>query len=230
MAEQQGKYITEKKVDTGVSGFTPCPDILVKKYSHTTALIWGKIWRHCQMQEEVCRASIQRLATELNLTEDTISKHIKLLEDGKYIKDLTPERRNRPHEYVDTEKIRLKIQLMMEESTTENLGSDYLKNRHEESTTTTTNLFSVYESNIGPITTMIADSLQDAEKTYPVQWIVEAIKLSVENNKRNWRYCETILDRWKRDGKDNGKNKPKQSPQSSPAIPDLGDLEARYGI
>lgn len=95
--------------------------------------------------------------------------------------------------------------------------------------TTSLNLYRVYEENIGPITSMIADSLDDAGKTYPLQWIVDSIKLAVENNKRNWRYCEAILKRWNTDGKDDGKKAPKVTPPPS-HIPDMGDLEARYGI
>lgn len=195
---------TTKQIEATISKFTPCPDALVEKYSHTTALVWGKIWRYCQMKDEVCNASILRLAKELGLTDDTIQKHIKLLEGEKYIKDLTPDLRNKPHTYIDTGKLRLKITLFMEEdeSATENLGSDYQKNRHEESTN---NIFPVYESNIGPLTPIIADKLQDAEKAYPFEWLVDAISLAVENNKRNWRYCETILERWMESGKDSGK-------------------------
>jgi DnaD/phage-associated family protein len=70
-----------------------------------------------------------------------------------------------------------------------------------------TNIFELYESNIGPLTPMIADSLGDAEKLYDEQWIADAIRLAVEHNKRNWKYCEAILKRWKEEGKDEGKKK-----------------------
>jgi DnaD/phage-associated family protein len=217
----------DKQIGATVSKFTPCPDALVEKYSHTTALVWGKIWRYCQMKDEKCNAAIQRLAKELGLSDDTIGKHIKVLEKGGYIKDLTPDVRHKPHEYIDTGKLKLKIVLFMEEETgTEKNGTGYRENRVKESSTTA-DLFSVYENNIGPITTMVADTLTDAEKTYPAQWIVEAIKLAVENNKRNWRYCDTILRRWQSDGKDEGKGKPK--PVAS-HVPDMGDWEKQYGI
>jgi len=64
------------------------------------------------------------------------------------------------------------------------------------------NIFALYEENIGPLTPMIADMLRDAEKTYPERWIVEAIRISVEANKRSWRYIEAILRRWQGEGKD----------------------------
>jgi DnaD/phage-associated family protein len=221
----------DKKIEATVSRFTPCPDVLVEKYSHTTALVWGKIWRYCQMKDEKCNAAIQRLAKELGLTDDTIGKHIKILEKGGYIKDLTPDVRHKPHEYIDTGKLRLRINLFMEEQEgTEKIGTNrYLENRIKESSTTT-DLFSVYENNIGPITSMTADNLIDAEKTYPIQWIVDAIKLAVENNKRNWRYCETILKRWQTDGKDNGKGKPKTDAPPPSSVPDMDDFDKMYGF
>jgi DnaD/phage-associated family protein len=203
----------DKQIEATISKFTPCPDALVEKYSHTTALVWGKVWRYCQMKDEMCRAAIKRLADDLGLTDDTIAKHIKLLEKGGYIKDLTPDVRHKPHEYVDTGKLKLRINLFMEEETgTENLGTNgYRKNRVKESSSgsgNATDIFSVYQNNIGMLTSMMADTLTDAEKTYPKEWIVEAISLAVENNKRSWRYCETILKRWEREGKDAGKDKP----------------------
>jgi DNA replication protein len=64
------------------------------------------------------------------------------------------------------------------------------------------NIFTLYEENIGPLTPMIADMLRDAEKTYSERWIVEAIRIAVEANKRSWRYIEAILRRWQGEGKD----------------------------
>ncbi len=207
----------QKEITAYVSKFTPCPDVLVEKYSHTTAMVWGKIWRYCQMEDGVCKAAIERLAKELNLSDVTIDKHIKLLEDDGYVKDETPDVRNKPHVYTDTGKLKLKINLFMEEDGTKNFGtkkfgSHYQESWHEE--TTTNSIFQIYESNIGPLTPMIADSLEDAEKIYLKDWIVESIALAVQNNKRNWRYCEAILKRWQSDGKDDGKKNGQQTTQS----------------
>ena len=63
------------------------------------------------------------------------------------------------------------------------------------------NVFRLYEENIGPLTPMIADALKDAEETYHPEWIVEVIEIAVKNNKRNWKYCEAILKRWKDEGR-----------------------------
>jgi DnaD/phage-associated family protein len=210
----QSKII--RRVETSVSGFTPCPDVLVEKYSHTTALIWGKIWRFEQMSEGVCRASLLRLGKELNMDVKTIAKHIAMLENGEYVYDSTPDVRNRPHVYKTTSKLVLRISIDMGDGGTENFPSRYGKFPYEESTTNSEtgekpNLFAVYQANIGLITPLIADSLKDAEQQYPPEWIVEAIGLAVANNKRNWRYCESILKRWQADGKDDGKGKTKSA-------------------
>jgi len=63
------------------------------------------------------------------------------------------------------------------------------------------NVFKLYEENIGPLTPLIADALKDAEETYQPEWIAEAIELTVTNNKRNWKYTEAILKRWKEEGR-----------------------------
>jgi DNA replication protein len=62
------------------------------------------------------------------------------------------------------------------------------------------NIFKLYEENIGPLTPIIADALKDAEQTYPPEWVAEALETAVKNNKRNWKYVEAILRRWKEEG------------------------------
>lgn len=64
------------------------------------------------------------------------------------------------------------------------------------------NIFRLYEEHIGPITPMIAESLKEAETTYPVRWIEEAVRIAVENNARRWRYIEAILRSWREEGRD----------------------------
>lgn len=63
------------------------------------------------------------------------------------------------------------------------------------------NIFILYEQNIGPLTPMVADELRDAEQSYPVRWIEEAIETAVANNVRKWRYISAILERWRQEGK-----------------------------
>lgn len=69
------------------------------------------------------------------------------------------------------------------------------------------NIFLLYEQNIGMLTPMLADELKDAEAQYPAEWIAEAFKISVEYNKRNWKYIHAILKRWRDEGRDSKKRK-----------------------
>jgi DnaD/phage-associated family protein len=69
------------------------------------------------------------------------------------------------------------------------------------------NIFALYEQNIGIITPMIAEELQEAKKLYPPRWIEEAFKEAVTLNKRSWRYIARILERWASEGKDSGKHR-----------------------
>jgi DnaD/phage-associated family protein len=71
-----------------------------------------------------------------------------------------------------------------------------------------TNIFQLYEENIGPLTPLLAESLGEAEDTYPSQWIEDAMRIAVEKNKRNWRYISAILERWQREGRHGQKEKP----------------------
>ena len=68
------------------------------------------------------------------------------------------------------------------------------------------NIFKLYEENIGPLTPLISEALVEAEQTYPHQWIREAFQITVENNKRSWKYTEAILKRWKQEGRDDGRD------------------------
>jgi DnaD/phage-associated family protein len=64
------------------------------------------------------------------------------------------------------------------------------------------NVFKLYDENIGALTPLLADMLKEAEKNYPSAWFEEAIEIAVSRNIRNWKYIEAILARWKENGKD----------------------------
>ena len=63
------------------------------------------------------------------------------------------------------------------------------------------NIFKLYEENIGPLTPFIADVLNDAEEMYSAEWVGDAIQEAVLHNARNWKYCEAILKHWKEEGR-----------------------------
>jgi DnaD/phage-associated family protein len=63
------------------------------------------------------------------------------------------------------------------------------------------NIYTLYEENIGPLTPMIAEMLKDAEREYPANWIEDAVRAAVENNARSWRYVQKVLERWQSEGR-----------------------------
>jgi DNA replication protein len=70
------------------------------------------------------------------------------------------------------------------------------------------NIFILYEQNIGTLQPMIAEELEEAEGSYPAEWIEEAFKIASEQNVRKWAYIRAILERWAAEGKDDGKAGP----------------------
>ncbi|MFA7254036.1 MAG: DnaD domain protein [Patescibacteria group bacterium] len=58
----------------------------------------------------------------------------------------------------------------------------------------------VYENNISQTTPFIADGIDNWLKTYPTEWIPEAIEEAVKNSVRNFKYCDAILKRWAVEG------------------------------
>ena len=65
-------------------------------------------------------------------------------------------------------------------------------------------IYTLYEQNIGMLTPMIADELREAEKLYPQNWIAEAVKEAVNQNKRKWSYISAILEHWATEGRSDG--------------------------
>jgi DNA replication protein len=63
------------------------------------------------------------------------------------------------------------------------------------------NVYKLYEDNIGALTPLIIDDLKDTVAEFGVEWLTEAIEISVTMEKRNLRYIRAILERWKKEGK-----------------------------
>jgi hypothetical protein len=102
-----------KEFPADVSGFVLVSDELIKIHGPLTALVFGKVWRYCQMKDKVCRASLPRLANELGLSVSTIQRHIHLLVKNKYLRDKTPKLKNKPHLYQDMGNVTMKIHMKM---------------------------------------------------------------------------------------------------------------------
>jgi len=59
----------------------------------------------------------------------------------------------------------------------------------------------VYESEIGTLTPSVSARLDEAEQTYPPDWIADALREAARQNKRSWAYAEAILRRWQAEGR-----------------------------
>ena len=64
-----------------------------------------------------------------------------------------------------------------------------------------TNIFKLYEQNIGAMTPLIIEELKEAELEYPPDVIEDAFRIANENNVRKWSYVRAILEDWTRKGK-----------------------------
>jgi DNA replication protein len=79
------------------------------------------------------------------------------------------------------------------------------------------NVFQLYEENIGPLTPLLAEDLTAAQEEYPHAWIKEAIHIAVQNNARSWRYIDTILRSWQKEGKHDQPGRDSQTNKRKPA-------------
>jgi DNA-binding Lrp family transcriptional regulator len=98
-----------RTVLTKVEGFTPVMDNVTKDTSLIAAVVFGSMWRYCQMSNGVCQATLEKIAKRAGLSRQAVIEHIKSLENMGYIEDMTPTLRNRPHTYRDTGKAGLHI-------------------------------------------------------------------------------------------------------------------------
>jgi len=63
------------------------------------------------------------------------------------------------------------------------------------------NIFTLYEQNVGLLLPLVAEELREAEERYPREWVEEAFRQAVQQNKRKWSYIRAILRRWETEGK-----------------------------
>ncbi len=84
------------------------------------------------------------------------------------------------------------------------------------------NIYALYEQNIGPLTPLIAQELEEAEKQYSAGWVEDAIKVAVTRNARTWRFIDAVLRSWKEKGRD-------EKDQRSTKQDRKRDSEGEYG-
>ncbi|HET59969.1 MAG TPA: DnaD domain protein [Chloroflexi bacterium] len=89
------------------------------------------------------------------------------------------------------------------------------------------NIFQLYEENIGPLTPLLAEDLAAAQEEHPQAWIKDAIHIAVQNNARSWRYIDTILRSWQKEGKHDQPGRDSQPNKRKPAKGKFDDFIQR---
>ena len=74
---------------------------------------------------------------------------------------------------------------------------------------TAADVYKVYQDNIGQLSGVISEKIDDDIKEYSANWVVDAIKRATVLEKRSLGYVEGILKGWKRNGKNDKKPKGK---------------------
>lgn len=65
-------------------------------------------------------------------------------------------------------------------------------------------VFDIYEKNIGMLTPIVAEQLEQAVEEYSEEWVRQAISEAAGSNRRNWRFVRLLLERWKEEGRPGG--------------------------
>lgn len=98
-----------KTILADVSGFTPIIDTMAMEHGLIYAAVFGRMWRFCQMEDGVCKASLDKIAQGLHVDKATVMRYAdRLVADG-YLTDLTPDLHNAPHVYADTGKAAIRV-------------------------------------------------------------------------------------------------------------------------
>jgi DnaD/phage-associated family protein len=155
----------------------------------------------------------KEFADDLGISERQLRYAVEKLEESGFISTVIHRAKGAPttHYKVNNDFVTESIlQICQIEITNSVNPSDIIVNSLTEitteikSTTTTPderkNVYVVYEQNIGTLTPMIAEDLDDLEKTCTEFWVVEAIHEAVSSNARNIKYIRAILERWKVEG------------------------------
>lgn len=91
------------------------------------------------------------------------------------------------------------------ESIPELVQNLYPQREHKENSNSSGSDFALavvaYESNIGSISKVVSDVLEDAVDEFGSQWVIDAIGIAAKNNVRKWSYVNGILKKWREGGR-----------------------------
>lgn len=234
-----------KTVLAQINGWTPLLDRLVERHGLITAAVFGKVWRYCQGDYGVCTASQDRIAKELGISRKAVNEHCKILVENGYLEVQNNGRTNTYRDtgkaglLLQITAIEPPTEPVTESYTSEttcnpglqqvsptvtaDVTQGYTKKvvkKVRDITTTTTagknEIYAAYEKNIGPLTPYNAQELDDLEKFYTREWVIEAMKEAASSGVFNLKYIKAILQRWKSQGFKSDRRQPKTG--ASPAL------------
>lgn len=78
-----------KTILSETSGFTPVIDGVLDELGGDAALVFGVIWRYCQMDSGVCYASLDTIANRLKKERKYVIRHLAVLVKNGFLKDVT---------------------------------------------------------------------------------------------------------------------------------------------
>lgn len=78
-----------KTILSEASGFTPVIDGVLDELGSDAALVFGVIWRYCQMGSGVCYASLETIANRLKKERKYVIRHLTVLVKHGFLKDVT---------------------------------------------------------------------------------------------------------------------------------------------
>lgn len=80
--------------------YTPLFDNIAAQHGTVTAVVYGYIWRCCQMERGVCDASPSTIGTKIGSSRRTVIDHIDKLIAAGLVVDLTPDIKGKPHKLL----------------------------------------------------------------------------------------------------------------------------------
>jgi len=96
-----------------MDGWTPVFDSIVDKHGPFTALVFGVIWRYCQMRTGVCTASQATLAKKIGVDRKVVNRHIRTLVKYGYLSEYKIF--GKPSIYKDTGVARMRVSIIGDE-------------------------------------------------------------------------------------------------------------------
>jgi len=82
--------------------FTPVFDDITQNpaLGAMAGLVFGIVWRYCQMKQGVCFASVATISKRSGVSAPTVSKYLKQLVDAGYLVNTTPSVKGISHHYL----------------------------------------------------------------------------------------------------------------------------------